>query len=85
MRLRRARGGLPGVEGRDLQEFRGCLPGEAIRQLEERRARWEARDSEAYWRAYMETRARLRRPDPAACMRRLLKMKRRWLEEDYGR
>jgi hypothetical protein len=54
---------------------------QAVAQLEERRRRWDADEEERYLRAYMDAKIRSQRPDPAACMRKLLRMKRRWLSE----
>lgn len=63
----------------------GLTAVEAVRQLEERRARWEAREDEEYWRAYVAAGIALRRPDPWGCMRTLLRRQKRWLEQEYGR
>jgi hypothetical protein len=57
----------------------------AMAQLDARRAAWEAREHEEYLRAYVQKGIDLRRPDPWACMMRLLRMKRRWLEQEDGR
>jgi len=55
---------------------------QALAELDARRREWDRDRDERFWRSYVAETIRSQRPDPAACMRKLLRMRRRWLADE---